>query len=176
MLRKDTLQVIWQRRASTSLSSSVASALFACFNVKWCQCNRKKTNSTAVHHYITSHFSKRLENRTLHVNIYHEWQHYCLQLFTMCSKKTTKLPSCPMADKQHYGFYLFVEKTSEEIWISILDLICSHCLRLGVQPRGSPGIPPTLSGDQQREMCNRMEISTLSALPDCYWKHLQYTG
>lgn len=40
----------------------------------------------------------------------------------------------------------------EEIRISILDWICSHCLGLGVQPQGRPGNPrPSL--ETSREKC-----------------------
>lgn len=67
---------------------------------------------------------------------------------------------------------------SKGIRIFLFWILSSLSAALGLLPDlgGGPRNPPDSSRDQQREMCNRMEISTHTALPDCYCKHLQYTG
>lgn len=81
--------------------------------------------------------------------------------------------ACLQFDNQIHGtqgpFWHFytVEDTKWRDLGFQLGLYLLLCFWLSVQPQGSPGnsSPPSLSRDQKREMCNRMEISTLYSPP-----------
>lgn len=82
--------------------------------------------------------------------LYYEWQLFYLQLFTSGVR--------PLAHADDRTDFRPGEEQAKSInKVSILDLICTRRLRLGVQPRGgAAAIPGRLA-----EMCSRMEMATL---------------
>lgn len=128
----------------------------------WSGANVRRKNSTAVHHYITSHFSRKLDNSTSHANIYHEWQHFCLVIYNV---QQDELPNANPARGRQTAVWI-LSSCRKNKWrnlnfhlgLNLFTLPAAWCPTSG-EPRHSP---VSLWRPAERNVQQNGNLNTLS--------------